>query len=110
MNEFNKNSDDKKNAEFPGYPLYPASEDIYNKEQVNPDIDPEDTSKKKTENELPEKPNEKSFKDDVSGGDLDVPDPEADEYEELPGNEDEENSYYSLGGDSDEPWEENNGD
>lgn len=43
--------------------------------------------------------NEKDFGDDVSGGDLDVPGSELDDEQERIGSEDEENNYYSLGGD-----------
>ena len=39
------------------------------------------------------------FSDDVSGKDLDVPGSEPDDESELKGTEDEENNYYSLGGD-----------
>lgn len=39
--------------------------------------------------------------------DLDEPDPDED-GDEIPGNEDEENSYYSLGGDEMEKLDENN--
>ncbi|MFT6855402.1 MAG: hypothetical protein ACJA0X_001376 [Cyclobacteriaceae bacterium] len=42
--------------------------------------------------------NERSFKDDKSGDDLDVPRSELDDQRESVGSEDEENNYYSLGG------------
>lgn len=34
-------------ADYPGYPLYPAHEDIYNQYKKEGDIDPEDISKRK---------------------------------------------------------------
>ena len=34
-------------ADFPGYPLYPANEDIYNQYKKESEIDPEDISKHK---------------------------------------------------------------
>jgi hypothetical protein len=47
--------------------------------------------------------------DDVSGGGLDVPGSEYDDLNEQIGEEDEENNYYSLGGDNHESQEENKG-
>ena len=44
--------------------------------------------------------NEGSFKDDLSGTDLDVPGAEDDDNDEEIGEEDEENNDYSLGGDN----------
>ena len=43
--------------------------------------------------------NEKDFDDDETGNDLDVPGSELDDELESIGSEDEENNYYSLGGD-----------
>ncbi len=56
----------------------------------------------------PDALNEKSFKDDLSGDDLDVPGSELDDDEEAVGSEDEENNYYSLGGDNHNDLEEDN--
>jgi hypothetical protein len=50
-----------------------------------------------------------SLADDVTGDDLDVPGSEADDDNEIIGEEDEENNYYSLGGDNHESQEENKG-
>ena len=44
--------------------------------------------------------NEGSLATDVSGGDLDISGADADDPMEAIGEEDEENNYYSLGGDS----------
>ncbi len=44
--------------------------------------------------------NEGSLADDVSGGDLDIAGADADDAMEEIGEEDEENNFYSLGGDS----------
>jgi hypothetical protein len=52
------------------------------------------------------KNNEKDFKDDVSGNDLDIPGSELDDDQENIGSEDEENNYYSLGGDNHENLDE----
>ena len=99
------------NSLFPGYPMYPASEDIFNKGTEMQEIDPEDTTKIKlsTEEEF-DTNNEKDFEDDPSGGDLDVPGAELDDAMEAIGSEDEENNYYSLGGDDHNDLEEDKGD
>ena len=86
-------------AELPGYPLYPAAEDIFIRYKEETNINPEDSSRTKDANEKAGMNNEKDFSDDVSGGDLDVPGSELDDEEEKNGNEDEENNTYSLGGD-----------
>ena len=84
-----------------GYPVYPVSEDIYNKDKEEEDIDPEDITKLKTPDDMDdeEQGNEKDFDEDKSGDDLDVPGVELDDDMEDIGSEDEENNYYSLGGD-----------
>ncbi|MBC7722994.1 MAG: hypothetical protein H7068_13285 [Pedobacter sp.] len=100
---------DKTKIDLPGYPLYPVSEDIYNQGKVIEDIDPEDISKRKEDIKSNEnKSNEKGFEDDISGSDLDVPGSELDDEDEITGNEDEENNYYSLGGDNHDNLEEDN--
>ena len=73
---------------------YPPSEDIYNKgtedKSVDPDALPEIIGKSKTSLVTAEE------SDDM---DLDVPGSELDDDMEAIGEEDEENNYYSLGGD-----------
>ncbi len=86
--------------DLPGYPLYPPEDDIYARNEKLSDVDPEDPTKKKRRNEVPETMNEKDFKDDMSGSDLDIPGEELDDAQEDIGSEDEENNYYSLGGDN----------
>lgn len=39
--------EEKPDADLPGYPTYPASEDIFNKDKEESEIDPENPSKKK---------------------------------------------------------------
>ncbi len=97
---------------LPGYPLYPPSDDIYFKFTEEQDLDPEDPSQKKVINEDSsiDEWNEKDFDDDVSGDDLDVPGSELDDAQEAVGSEDEENNYYSLGGDNHNDLEEDRGD
>lgn len=83
-----------------GYPSYPPGEDIYGKYHKDRNINPEDPPKKKSVGKFKTGANnEKDFDDDVSGKDLDIPGSESDDELELTGNEDEENNYYSLGGD-----------
>jgi len=93
-----------------GYPPYPVNEDIYNKYQEEKDINPEDTSKTKVSNNFSGTNNEKDFNDDMSGNDLDIPGAELDDDQENVGSEDEENNYYSLGGDDHNDLEEDRGD
>ena len=50
-----------------------------------------------------------SLNQDMTGESLDVPGGEADDADEKIGEEDEENNYYSLGGDNHENQEENKG-
>lgn len=96
---------------YPGYPQYPANEDIYSQGKEESDIDPENPAKLKDEVDPDiDTNNEKSFADDRSGDDLDVPGSELDDAQEATGNEDEENNYYSLGGDNHENLEEDKGD
>jgi hypothetical protein len=85
---------------FPQYPHYPPSDDIYNQEKKEMDVDPEDITKNKTPNQEEGTLNEKNFEEDMSGDDLDVPGSELDDQQEKVGSEDEENNYYSLGGDN----------
>ncbi len=90
---------------------YPASEDIYNRLFKEEDINPEDISKVKEPNaeDLSGTGNEKDFNQAVSLSDLDIPGAELDDEQEDIGNEDEENNYYSLGGDNHNDLEEDKG-
>jgi len=85
---------EQEDEEFPGYPHQEPGEDIYIQEKEEEDIDPE-TGKKK---ESPDDP------DNIPG--LDIPGTELDDEQENIGSEDEENNYYSLGGDDHESQEE----
>ena len=83
------------NKKFP-LPIYRREDDIYNRER------------------------EESLEDDVSivkingnesadvGADLDIPGAEMDDSDEAIGEEDEENNYYSVGGDNHNDLEEDN--
>jgi hypothetical protein len=61
-------------------------------------------------NEQAGKNYENDFSNDVSGGDLDVPGSELDDEQEKIGSEDEENNYYSIGGDGHNDLDEDKGD
>lgn len=94
--------------EFPGYPAYPENEDIFNtqtrEESINPDTISERTLPNLS-NELDVKPLDEY---DFVGSELDIPGTELDDDQEFVGTEDEENNYYSLGGDNHESLEEDN--
>ena len=97
------------NKTFPGYPAYPPSEDIYNNAKEETEIDPEDVSKTKISHANDGIRNEKTFNEDKSGSDLDIPGSELDDAMENIGSEDEENNGYSIGGDNHNNLEEDNG-
>ena len=85
-----------------GYQFYPESEDIYNRFREEKNMDPEDISRLKepgkSDNALTNIGVESN--DYVFGSNLDVPGSELDDEQENVGNEDEENNYYSIGGDN----------
>ena len=110
MKNTSDNTGSEEKNDLPGYPIYPAGEDIYNRAQKELDIDPDDIAKlKESTTDALEGNNEKDFKDDLSGNDLDIPGSELDDSDELTGSEDEENNYYSLGGDEHNDLEEDKG-
>jgi hypothetical protein len=93
--------------DFPDYPIYPSSEDVYSQlkeEDINIDTNIHEAFGK------PGKMNEKDFEEDMTGNDLDVPGAELDDEQENIGSEDEENNYYSLGGDNHADLDESKGD
>ena len=99
----------KEENTFPGYTTYPGSDDIYNKDKEE-DLNPEETFKIKKPYKRPGKKNENEIIEDATGSDLDVPGSELDEMQENEGSEDEENNYYSLGGDDHNDLDEEQGD
>ncbi len=146
------NKNDNEEKDFPGYPHYPAREDILNQpgaERVDVDVENLSRSKNQTSSSLPDKSVQVPAADEpltpvddinddeivpgtdaditpddlialgeqdadfgrreelaVTGDDLDVPGAEEDDSNEEIGEEDEENNYYSLGGDAHEDLEE----
>lgn len=92
--------------QFPDYPLYPSDEDIYSQFKEE-DIDLDSNLKERLEK--PGKNDTKEFHEDLTGEDLDIPGAELDDEQEDIGSEDEENNYYSLGGDNHENLDEDKG-
>ena len=101
----------KKNENVDKYLDYPASDDIYNKSHEEQNIDPENiTQLKESIKKMKDgENNEKVFDEDISGDDLDVPGAELDDDNEAIGSEDEENNYYSLGGENHNDLDEDKG-
>lgn len=87
-----KEPKNKEKEEFPGYPHYPKDEDIFDQEER---VEDERVGQYDVEGK------EKSLDDG-----LDIPGAELDDQQEEIGSEDEENNYYSLGGDNHEDLEE----
>lgn len=73
------------------YPLYPTEEDIYKQAKEETNLDPEDITTDKSDQHTEEP---------AIGSDLDIPGSELDDQQESIGSEDEENNYYSIGGDA----------
>jgi hypothetical protein len=102
--------DSTDNGLFPGYPLYPANEDIYINDSKVSGIDFEDANKKlQSAEEEFDAYNRNDFGGNEMGGDLDVPGAELDDAMEAIGSEDEENNYYSLSGEDPNELDENKG-
>jgi hypothetical protein len=101
----------KDDDNLPGYPAYPEDEDIYNIYMEESDIDPEDIHKTKdaVEKNKIRKSLDTDLSDEFPVDDLDVPGSELDDSMEMIGSEDEENNYYSLGGDDHIDLEEDQG-
>ncbi len=97
----------KDEKKFPGYPAYPKGDDIFNTDKRALDIDPDDKSKIRPDDKESRDWNEKVYDNELNGEDLDVPGSELDDRNEDIGNEDEENNYYSLGGDNHNDLDEN---
>jgi hypothetical protein len=89
------------NYDLQEYKLYPENEDIYRRYKEEKELDPEDISKVKKSNPDDEVLSDidMEFNEVLVGSDLDTPGSELDNEQEMMGSEDEENNYYSLGGD-----------
>jgi hypothetical protein len=101
MKPTDKETNKEESVNLPGYPLYPAEEDIYTQGILERDINPDDLTTNKITNEASETLDEEDEIDiKTTDYELDIPGAELDDQEENIGNEDEENNYYSLGGDN----------
>ncbi len=89
-----KTKSSEEDKKFP-LPVYKEGDDIYNKER-EVHMEDEEVVRKRLEGNGDEGP----------GEDLDVPGAELDDADEVIGEEDEENNYYSLGGDDHDDLEE----
>lgn len=98
LNQSDNQTDSKQEDSLPGYPVYPDSEDIYTNFREEEEINPEDTSKTKEPNST-NTLRRNDLDGEQSEKDLDIPGSELDDHQEDNGSEDEENNYYSLGGD-----------
>lgn len=101
---------------YPGYPLYPVSDDIYNQFRKDAMVDPIEAAEmqESMDRAKVQTRNEQDFEEDLSerhlvGDGLDVPGSELDNEQENIGSEDEENNYYSIGGDNHIDLEEDQG-
>ncbi len=93
MQDSRKDKSEKdEDKDLPGYPHYPESEDIFTQEEriLSDRVGQEEEEEKRTRS--------------LDEG-LDVPGSELDDAQEEIGSEDEENNYYSLGGDNHEDLE-----
>lgn len=101
-----KKSELNEDEKFPGYPAYPANEDItYRAEQEELDVE-QVTRSSRINNELARDSSGNPSDQDEGEDGLDVPGADLDDENERIGEEDEENNYYSLGGDRHEDLEE----
>jgi len=82
-------SEKEEGKDLPGYPHYPENEDIFKQE----------------ERILSDRVEQEEERNRSLDEGLDVPGSELDDVEEEIGSEDEENNYYSLGGDNHEDLE-----
>jgi hypothetical protein len=96
MTKKKKTNSSSRDEEFP-LPVYKKEDDIYNREKEVP-LGSED-----------QEDGQSRMSDKSPGDDLDIPGAELDDANENIGEEDEENNYYSLGGDNHEDLEEDKG-
>jgi hypothetical protein len=108
LNRSDNQIENKEENGLPGYPVYPENEDIYKKFLEEKEINPEDPSKTKDPNST-NTLRKNDLDEEHSEEDLDIPGSELDDHQEDIGSEDEENNYYSLGGDDHNDLEENLG-
>jgi hypothetical protein len=95
--------------EYPaGYPLYPATEDIYNQFKNEGQLSPDSNTEIADPTSVIKDWHDKEFDADPLKSELDVPGADLDNKHKKIGGEDEENNYYSIGGDDHNDLEEDN--
>jgi hypothetical protein len=92
------------------YPLYPETNDIYNKEKKVGELGMDNNVKIIDPSSKLNDWHDMEFNPDSKKHILDVPGAELDDEDEKIGEEDEENNYYSIGGDNHNNLEEDKGD
>ncbi len=90
------NQQNKEEGQLPKDLNYDPREDIYNQAEKYELVEDKDSLISKNNNQ-------------ETGDDLDIPGAELDDEQEMIGEEDEENNYYSLGGDNHNDLDEDNG-
>jgi len=98
----------EKDKNLSGYPYYPDNEDVFRNVLIDNELNPEDISKVKDFPKYDKSGNQNDIDDELGAG-LDIPGIELDDETENIGGEDEENDYYSLGGDDHLDLDENQG-
>ena len=96
----------KEKKDIPDELKYPPEEDIYSKGIRAGNTAIEEETNFETGYKGPDAIEELNFKKNHKTDELDVPGSELDDISEEIGEEDEENNYYSLGGDNHENLEE----
>lgn len=101
--------DNKNEKPMPGYPSYDKKDDVYNQNKKEKYSEEEERLKVETEedkwNEVDAEREGREPRENKADN-LDIPGAELDDDMEDIGEEDEENNYYSLGGDNHEDLEE----
>lgn len=89
----------RKDQNDAGYPLYPENEDIFNQSKNEGELSPDSNTQIADNSSVIKDWHDKEFDADSTESGLDVPGADLDDKEEKIGEEDEENNYYSIGGD-----------
>jgi hypothetical protein len=102
--QVNKQEDEDASA----YPLYPATVDIYNQSKNEGELSTDSNTEIADQTSVIRDWHDKEFNPDSVNSDLDVPGADLDDKDEKIGSEDEENNYYSIGGDDHNDLDEDN--
>jgi hypothetical protein len=100
----------KDNQDFTGDSEYDSQTDISPKFEEEQDLTQAEIERFNDENETSAGFSFRGIRKDDMDNDLDIPGAEMDDADEEIGHEDEENNYYSIGGDNHNDLEENKGD